>query len=615
MLFREAADYFSKIENVSSRLDMMAILAELLNKADAQDISKSVYLLQGRIAAPYQQLEIGFGEKLVMEAIGNTYGYSRSEIDAKYKEKGDLGLVAEALGESKKQKALFSEQLTLSKVFANLLKMAQSTGKGSQDSKLKLLSELLNSASPIEARYIVRIPLQTLRLGIGDPTVMDALAVNLLEELKKDRELVKGFESRLKESKPEKREEELERILRVHLREKIEGKYNIHPDLGFIAGVLKEKGIAGLREIKITPFIPIRPTLAERLTSSEEIVKKLGKAAVEAKYDGFRLQLHKKGNEVMIFSRQSENMTEMFPEIVKAMTEQIPAEEAILEGEALAYNEETNGFLPFQVTIQRKRKYGVGEAAVSFPLKLFLFDIMFLEGKNLMKLKFRERRKELNKLLKKGKVIELTESITTDDPDTITEFFDTSIGKGLEGIIAKDLEASYIAGARKFAWIKLKKSYKGELQDTIDAVIIGYFKGRGKRVQFGLGTLLTAVYDAESDSFCSIARVGSGLTEQQLQEYEEMLNKIKTSQKPARVNSEIIPDYWVLPKYVVELTADEITKSPLHTAGKQKGNEGLALRFPRVLKLRADRKVEESTTVTEILDLYDSQKYSTNKVE
>jgi len=615
MRFSAIADYFERIENASSRLDMTGIIAEMFGEAEAKEVKRLVYLCQGRLGPNYEGLDVGMGENFVEDAIARVGGYSREEIDRDYKELGDLGLAAEKVLARKKQKALFSEQLSLDKVFSNLLKIAKSGGKGSQDTKIKLLAELLNSASPKEARYLVRVPLGNLRLGTGDPTIMDAFAIMLIDEVKKDKKKIAELERELKEKKEEKREEELNRKIKFLARARIEEKYNIHSDLGEIAERLKEKGLGGLDRIEITPGIPIRPTLAERLPSAEEIIKKLGKCAVESKYDGFRLQLHKFGDDVTIFSRRSENMTAMFPELVEAVRKQIKAREAILEGEALAYSEESGEFHPFQVTIQRKRKYGVKKMSEEFPLRLFVFDIMHLDGKNLMGRKFRERRALINRIIGRGTVIEPTKSIITGSPEELESFFEENISRGLEGIIAKDLDAPYIAGARKFAWIKLKRSYKGELGDTIDAVVMGYYEGRGQRAKFGMGALLTGVYDAREDRFRTIAKIGTGFTEEQMKEFAKTLGKIKSGKKPARYVSGIEPDFWVEPRYVIEVNADEITKSPMHTAGKKGKGDGLALRFPRMVSVREDRKAEEATTVKEIEKMYKAQKHTSTGEE
>jgi len=414
---------------------------------------------------------------------------------------------------------------------------------------------------------------------------------------------------KLKEKKEEKREAELEKKIRLKVRELIESKYNVYSDLGGLAEKLAEKGLKGLEKIEITPGVPIRPTLAERLPTAKEIVEKLGRCAVEAKYDGFRLAIHKDKGKVTIFSRRQENVTDMFPEITDAVRKQIKAVDAIFEGEALVFNEETEEYFPFQVTIQRKRKYDIDKMAKEFPLTLFAFDLLYANGKSLMNLPFKKRRERLGKMIGKGKTIELTESIETDKTEEVESFFNESVEKGLEGIIAKDLNAGYIAGARKFAWIKLKRSYKGELGDTVDTVILGFFKGKGKRTQFGLGGLLTGVYDEKEDKFKSLAKIGTGMTEEMLSDLHKMLSKIKEGKKPARIDSELKPDYWVEPKYVIEVNADEITRSPIHTAGKKKGEQGFALRFPRMIKIRQDKKAEQATTVKEIEAMFKRQKH------
>ncbi|MBI4210813.1 MAG: ATP-dependent DNA ligase [Candidatus Diapherotrites archaeon] len=606
MLFSELAAYFDSIENISSRLEMSTILAEMLSKAEEKEIGMVIYLSQGALGPRHKALEVGIGEGLLEQGIAKATGYTKDEVAKLYKQMGDLGLVAEKLVEGRKQGSLFSEKLTIAKVFGNFVKIAQAGGKGSQDSKLGMFAELLNSASKVEARYIARVPLGNLRLGVGDPTLMDALALNYLDEFTENKKTRKAIEKGLKEKNEEKRKEEFRLRARQGLREVIEAKYNIFSDLGAIAEKLKAKGLRGLDEIDMMPGAPIRPTLAERLPSAEEIVKKLGKCAVETKYDGFRLAMHKNGNEVTIFSRQSENMTEMFPDLVEAVRKQIKARKAIFEGEALAYSEETQQYFPFQVTIQRKRKYDIAKKAEEFPLRLFAFDIMYLDGKNLMARPFRERRQILGKIIGKGEAIALTKSIETDSPEKINQFFLESIESGLEGIIAKDLNSPYIAGARKFAWIKLKRSYKGELSDSVDVTIIGYFKGRGKRTQFGLGGLLTAVYDRESDTFKSVAKIGTGMSEEMLSELESKLSKTSVKQRPSRVDSEIEPHIWVEPLYVIEVRADEITRSPMHTAGRDKGGTGYALRFPRMIKFR-EKRPEESTTVEEIIAMYRKQ--------
>jgi len=604
MQFLETAKYFDKIEKASSRLVMTDYLAELFEKTPANDAKRVVYLLQGRIAPQFEGKEIGFGEKLIAEGIAKATGFTREEVDALFNKSGDLGNTAEELMQKRQQRALFANPLTVEKVFSNLKKMSQTEGTGSQELKKKLLAELFNSSSPTEARYIARIPLGNIRLGIGDPTIMDAFAMVLT---KKEQGELEKEKIKATKKKEEKKIGDMQRKLKVGIREKIEGAYNVDSDLGEIAEILKKEGIPGLEKIKIKPGTPIRPTAAERLPSAEEIIKKLGKCAVESKYDGFRVQISKDGDKVKIFSRQSEDITKMFPEIIEAVKTNLIPKKCIVEGEALAFNEDTQEYYPFQVTIQRKRKYEIEKKAKEYPLKLFLFDLMFCEGESYMEKPLWERRKKLESIVKEGELIQLSEQKIIDDPKELEAFFEEKISQGLEGIMAKDLDAPYIAGARKFAWIKLKRSYKGTLDDTLDLVIIGYYKGKGKRTQFGLGALLAAAYNEKKDLFESVAKIGTGMSEEMLSELEGLLSKTISKNKPARVVSELEPDLWVIPKYVVETRADEITLSPLHSCGKEKG-KGYALRFPRMIKLRSDKKPETATTTEEVKKMFSIQK-------
>ena len=627
MLFRDVADYFSKIEDASSRLIMTDHLEELIEKTPAADVKRIVYLLQGRVAPNFEGQEIGFGEKLIAEGIAKATGFTRGEVDTLFKKIGDLGSAAEQMMEKKKQGSLFQENLSVEKVFTNLKKMAYSEGTGSQELKIKLLAELFNSASPLEARYIARIPLGNIRLGIGDPTIMDALAIMIAKEnglipkevkarAKEEKtkkvkgQKVKG-EKKSDEEKAKKKEEKLEdeekRKARQPLREKIEAAYNVFSDLGEIAQMLKEGGLSGLDKVHIAPGTPIRPTAAERLPGAAEIIEKLGTCAVEAKYDGFRVQVSKDGDKIKIFSRQSEDITDMFPEIIEAAKVQLTPKKCIVEGEALAFNEATQEYYPFQVTIQRKRKYEVEKKAKEYPLKLFLFDVMLVDGKNTMNLPLHERRKILAGIIKSGNIITLSEQKIISTAKELEEFFEEKISQGLEGVMAKDLDAPYIAGARKFAWIKLKRSYKGTLDDTLDLVIIGYYKGKGKRTEFGLGALLVAAYNDKKDMFESVAKIGTGMSEEMLSQLEELLSKTTTKKKPLRVECELTPDFWVEPKYVIEVRADEITKSPMHACCKE-GGVGLALRFPRMISIRTDRKAETATTSEEVKHMFSIQK-------
>lgn len=587
MLFSEVAEYFSRIDATSSRLEMSAQVAELLGKCAASEVRPLIYIIEGNVAPAHEGLDIGIGEKFAIRAIAQTSGHPQSVVHADYKKSGDLGTTAETLLSKKTQMSLASEPNELSKVYSSFVKTAKLSGSGSQEAKISVLSELLNGATPLEAKYLVRFCLGKLRLGVGDPSIIDALSM-LRKGDKQDKAL-------------------------------LERAFNLCSDLGEVA----QHYIAGkdLAHFSTQPGKPIRPALAERLPNAEEIIKKLGKCAVEAKYDGLRMQVHVQGGKVEIYSRKLEKMTHMFPEITQSACK-LKAASAIFEGEALAYNAKEKKYYSFQQTIQRKRKYGISAMAKDFPLRLFVFDIMYLNGKDLTLEKYSKRRAALEKLVSGSSTLVPSEQIITDSPKKLEEYFQQCTLGGLEGIIAKDLAQPYVAGARKFAWIKLKKSY-GDMADTVDAVIVGYYLGKGQRQEFEFGGLLTAVRNEETGEFETIAKIGSGFSEDEMKSFQEMLEKIKMKGKPKGVNSKLEPDFWVRPKYVITVAADEITLSPMHTCGIQRaapsvsptasrlrmaGDTGYALRFPRMMSLRDDKGPQDATTTREIIGMFEMQK-------
>lgn len=574
MQFAQLVDYFERLEATTKRLEMFDILSELFRACDREEIDKVVYFCQEQLLPPFRGVEIGMAEKLILRAIARATGASEAEVTRLNKERGDPGLVVEELLRRRKT---HSTGLSVRDVYGSLLQIAETTGEGSVDRKVQMLADLFQQSSPKEARYIARFVLGRLRLGVGDPTILDALS-----------KAVAGDRS---------------------LRPDLERAYNLCSDLGLVARTLFEQGIEGIRAFRIRVGNPIRPALAERLPSAEEIVEKLGRCAVEAKLDGFRCQIHKAGDHIEIFSRNLERTTHMFPELIEAVRQQIAAREAILEGEAVAVNEETGEIYPFQITVQRKRKHGVEEMMREYPLVLFAFDLLYADGQDYTPQPYAIRFETLSRLIRPDGRIRLVDRIVTDDPRAIQQFFDEAVERGMEGIVAKRLDAPYQAGARGFHWIKLKRSYKGELSDTIDVVVVGYFRGRGMRAKFGIGALLGAVYDPDSDTFKTVAKIGSGLTEEEWVRIRELLDQIRTEHRPARVESVLEPDVWVEPKYVLTVLADEITRSPVHTCGKINEEPGYALRFPRVVGwIREDKGPEDATTVKEILSMFQMQK-------
>jgi len=568
--FLDLSHYFERLERTTKRLEMFTILAELFTAAAPGEIAPLIYLTQGELLPSFRGLQIGMSEKLLIRAIALGAEREPAEVAATFKQTGDLGKTAEALlvGEG--------EQLSVKAVYHELIRTAGISGEGSVEEKVNALADLLRRVSPQEARYIARVVMGKLRLGAGDATILEALSVAAL----KDRSGKTALER----------------------------AYNLCSDLGVVGEQLVSQGLAGVEAIHSRLGFPIRPALCERLPTTEEIIEKIGRCSVELKYDGLRLQIHKDGDRIEIFSRSLERMTDMFPEIADALIRSLGAERAIVEGEALAVSE-SGELLPFQVTMQRKRKHGIAAMAKDVPLRFFAFDLLYLGDEDYTPRPYAERRAALRALLKRDPVIELSHAIETQEPAELQRFFDDAVANGQEGIVAKRLDGPYTAGARNFNWIKLKRSYKGELTDTVDVVIIGYAAGRGQRAKFGVGTVLAAVYDEKSDLFKTVTRIGSGFSEEELRELKAKLDEITLDHKPARVDSLIEPDIWVEPRYVLTVMADEITRSPMHTCGKEGGEPGYAMRFPRTVGfIRTDKRAEDATTVAEVIELFDQQK-------
>ena len=575
MKFSEFASYLDKLEATSSRLSLIEILSTLFKETPVSEIEKIVYLTQGRIAPFFAPIEIGMAEKSVASSLADAYGSTKEEVIKLYQKLGDMGLVAYELARNSKFE-IRNSKLSVGDVFETLEEIAKTSGEGSVEKKQSLLSGLLSKLDVTSAKHLVRIPLGNTRLGIGDPTILDALATAKL-----------GDKSN---------------------RKKLEGAYNRTSDLGLIAKTLWEKGLPAVEKLEVRVGSPIRSELCERLPNPEKVIEKMREVDVQYKYDGFRVQIHKDGDSVRMFSRNLEEMTHMFPELIKGTLEQVKAKTAILDTEALAYNPESEEFLPFQETTKRRRKHGIEEAALKLPLKAFVFDILYKDGKQLLDKSLTERMKILDSTVGEDGVLIRTKNQTVKDPKTLSLLLEDAISKGLEGLVVKKLQSPYEAGGRNFNWVKLKRHSDGELSDTIDCVILGYITGRGKRTEFGAGALLVGVYDKGKDEFVSISRIGTGLTDEEWREIHKRADKIRVDHKPARVNSTIVPSVWIEPKIVIEVLADEITRSPLHTAGKTDTDPGFALRFPRLVSFReADKRAEDATDVGEIRRLYEIQ--------
>ena len=578
MDFKPLVDTFEQMEQTSSRLALTECLVELLKKTPLHIIDKVIYLIQGKLYPDYEGIEMGIAEKMVIRAIASSSGKDMLEIERIYQKTGDLGDATREVMKSKGQSTLFSEPMTVERVYSTFDKAARTTGAGSQEIKLRLISSLLNDATATEGRYIIKFVMGQLRLGIADYTVLDAHAIAFTGD-KANRQV-------------------------------LENAYNVSSDLGTVAKLLATDGLQAVSSIKITLFKPIRPMLAERIRTAEEALERMGsKAAVEYKLDGERVQVHKGRDKVELFSRRLEKITNHYPDVAKAVMS-IKAE-VILEGEVVAVNAETEEYLPFQELMHRRRKYGVEEAMENYPVVMNFFDVLYIDGKNKMELTYMERRKLLKKIIDgtKNNNVRLIKQTIATKPDEIERFMAAAIENGCEGVMIKHLSSTYRAGAREYAWVKLKREYRSDLVDTLDLVIIGALHGRGRRAG-KYGALLLAAYDHKTDMFRSATKVGTGFTDVHIEQFYKELEKHIINQQHARVDTGMEMDVWFEPKIVIEVIASEITLSPSHTAAKDaiRSGYGLALRFPKFTgKIRDDKKPEDATTVEEIMAMYKRQ--------
>ena len=574
------ADSYAKIEATTKRLEMTDLLVDLLKKTPKQVIDKVAYLTQGRIYPDFVGVEIGVAEKLAIKALARASGARESEIEEDLKSTGDIGETAQRFIAKKKQVSFFQEPLTVEKVYEVFEKMAKTSGSGAVDLKLSLLAGLLAGAGPNEAKYVMRTVTGNLRLGIADMTVLDALAIAYGG----------GKEAR----------------------EYVERAYNICSDLGRVAKTVVELGLEGVKNFQVSINEPIRPMLAERLSSSEEILDKLGgKCAAEYKYDGERLQAHKQDDEVRLYSRRLENISGQYPDAVELFKNNIKAKEAILECECVAVDTDTGELRPFQELMHRRRKYGVSRAVEDYPVSLFMFEILYADGRDLTLEPYPERRRMLEKLVKESDRVRIAKQTKTSSASELEAFFLEAIANGCEGLVCKSVAASsvYQAGARGWLWIKYKRDYKSEMTDTVDLVIVGAFHGRGKRAGV-YGALLLAAYNPDADMFETVTKCGTGFTDEDLAKLPKMLQKHVTAHKHPRVNSLLEADVWFEPVMTLEILGAEVTLSPIHTCALNaiRKDSGLAIRFPRFTgNFRVDKSAEDATTISEIAEMYQKQ--------
>src|SRR5215208_5856488 len=574
--FSELVQYFLKLEGTSKRNALVEILAELFMRTPGEDVPPTAYLLQGRLAPYFEPVEIGLGNNYVADAIARAFGGDRAGVLERFDRLGDIGEAAAEIAVESGSSAAPESAPAVREIFDRLLGIARTTGAGSIGAKVEAFASLLGDLDPLSCNYLCRVPLGRMRLGVGDPTVLD------------------GFS--------------FARVGDKSLRKRLERAYNETSDLGLVGKTLWEGGVEAVDALSLRVGNPVRPALAERLPSAQAIIAKLRRAAVERKYDGFRCQVHKSEDDIRIFSRNLEDMTASFPEIAEGARRQVVASTAIFEGEALAYNPLSDEYLPFQQTVRRRRKHGVEETAAQLPLRLFAFDVLYADGERIMERSYTERHAILEHVVEAGDTILISEAHTTGEPEELLEVFNDSIQHGLEGIVAKRPDSHYQAGARNYNWVKLKRAQAGNLQDTVDGVIVGYIYGRGRRTAFGVGALLVAAYDPERDVFPTVTKIGTGLSDAQWREVRERCEPYVSERKPARVESNIEPSVWVEPQVVIEMLADEITRSPVHPTGADEVGQVYALRFPRLVNFRQEDKTPEVvTTVAEIVELYNQQ--------
>lgn len=610
MLFSELTESFLAMSDTRKRLELTDILRQLFLKA-GDDLPELAYLLQGKVMPDYFGIELGIADKLIIRALSHVSGQTEDEIQADYAKTGDLGQVAYNVTEKKTQTALYSTSMTMDYVYQALMKIAKISGNGSIKVKTDIYTDLILNGTPSDAMYITRIVSGKLRMGVSDATILDALALAFMD--------------------PEKKETAT-------------NAYNFHPDLGYIADLLRKRKIEDLEKIGPEPMIPMKVMLAERLPDIGDILAKMdGIASLEYKYDGMRVQIHKKGKEIKIFSRGSEETTGQFPDIVKNALDTFRDVSLILDGEAVPFNPETGELYPFQVVSQRRgRKYDFDQIhnnisidtfdaekdtnstfndwkgkflekiSDDIPIVVFLFDILYKNGEALHNVPYLQRRKILEDTFQPNSSFKLASSLVTSDREDAEKFIEESINSGCEGIVAKNItdKSVYRAGARGWLWIKYKRDYEANLGDSLDLVVVGAFSGHGRR-KGTYGALLMASYNNETGIYQSVCKLGTGFTDEVLFNLPKMFAGYTVKEKPANVASGLIPDVWILPNFVMEIVGSEITLSPIHyTAyGIIKEKTGLAIRFPRFTgKWRNDKKAEDATTVSEIINMYKNQK-------
>ncbi|MCI4322707.1 MAG: ATP-dependent DNA ligase [Thermoplasmata archaeon] len=584
MQFAELVATYDKLAATTKRLEMRQILAELFQRLPPDEIAEAVYLSQGLLRPEFEGIELGVAGQLARRALADALGIPEEKVAQHVRQSGDLGTTAAELaagGPSGGEGA--GRTSTVREVYAALLAIATASGDGSQKKKIELLAEVLRGAGPSEAKYLTRLVLGQLRLGVGTQTILDSLA---------DAFAPGDKAARLP----------------------IENAYNVSSDLGLVATSLAKDGLPGLQGIHLQVGRPIRPMLAERSPDLVDVLKRMdGGAALEYKYDGLRIQAHIPATgPAKLFSRRLEEMSAQFPELIEELPKVITTRPAIVEGECVSVSPETGELQPFQeISRRRGRKYDLERMQAEVPVRLFLFDVLLAGDEESAELDFPARRHRLEKILAPTDRVQLATQRVVASVEEATAFFDESIADGCEGVMAKSLAAGsrYRAGARGFWWIKYKREYTISLADSIDGVVVGAFHGRGRRAG-AFGAFLLATYNRQSDLYETFCKAGSGFDDAQLAEMPKRLERFRSPESPKNVSSSIVPDQWFRPGLVLEVRGAELSLSAIHRAafGAVRPGAGFALRFPRFTgNFREDKGPEEATTADELVKLYTSQ--------
>jgi DNA ligase-1 len=580
--FAELADVYDALSKTTLRLEMRKHLVELVRRIDPSDLTEVIYLSQGMLRPEYEGVELGVADSLARRAVAVATGTQETEVAKSVRQTGDLGTTAYEFVQ-RMGRPPPAAPLTVGEVYSQLVTIARASGAGSQETKIQALVTLLGGATPAEAKYIVRFVLGQLRLGVREMTIVDALT--------------QAFGDGTKDS-----------------RATIEGAYNVCSDLGVVARTLAERGMAGLAEIRVTVGRPIRPMLSERSPDLTDVMRRMaGRAALEYKYDGLRVQAHVTADgPPKLFSRRLEDISGQFPELVAELPKVLAKPAAIVEGECVAVDPDTEELRPFQeISRRRGRKYDLERMQTEVPVRLFLFDCLMSDGETMLDSAFPERRRRLEETVREGPRIRLAIQKVAESVDEAQLFFDQAIADGCEGVMAKSLAPGsvYRAGARGYWWIKYKREYTHQLGDSIDGVVVGALYGRGRRAG-KYGALLLAVYNPDEDRFESFCKVGSGFDDKMLAELPKKLAPLELEEAPDDVLTGLVPDRWIRPSMVLEVRGAELSLSPIHRAaiGKIRPDAGLALRFPRFTgRVRDDKEPSDATTSTELLDLYRTQ--------